>query len=148
MSATQRQTIYITGGTTVITGDTHLTSATSGKPSGSNMERGTIQVISGTLRVESGEIIATAQQAISNEGTVYIGVQGGTLDATNPVLQGYVNGVKSTGTLYFYDGIIKGGTNAVNGTITGTERNITPTDGSETIGGKTYYTKYLEEPQP
>ena len=143
-----RQALYITGGTVRITGDSYLSSSTYGKPNGSNMERGTAQVVSGTLIVESGTIIATAQQAISNEGTVYIGVQGGTLDATNPVLRGFVDGVKSTGTLYFYDGIIKGGTNAVNGTITGTERNITPTDGSETIGGKTYYTKYLEEPQP
>ena len=139
-----RQTIYITGGTATITGDAYLSSATSGKPSGSNMERGTVQVVSGTLIVESGTIVATNQQAISNEGTVIIGTQGGVIDTTSPVLQGRVYGIKTTGTFTFYDGIIKGGTAAVNGTITTWETGTTPTDGpNETIGSITYHTKYL-----
>ena len=139
-----RQAIYITGGTTTIKGSSYLSSATSGKPSGSNMERGTVQVISGTLIVESGTIIGTMQQAISNEGTVILGVQGGSLDTTSPVLQGAVYGIKSTGTFNFYDGIVKGKTRSINGTVTSQEANTQILEGTETIDGDSYYTKTLE----
>ena len=139
-----RQAIYITGGTTTIKGNSYLSSATSGKPTGSNMERGTVQVVSGTLIVESGTIIGTMQQAISNEGTVILGVQGGSLDTTSPVLQGAVYGIKSTGTFNFYDGIVKGKTRSINGTVTSQEANTQILEGTETIDGASYYTKTLE----
>jgi hypothetical protein len=139
-----RQAIYITGGTTTIKGNSYLSSATSGKPTGSNMERGTVQVVSGTLIVESGTIIGTMQQAISNEGTVILGVQGGSLDTTSPVLQGAVYGIKSTGTFNFYDGIVKGKTRSINGTVTSQEANTQILEGTETIDGDSYYTKTLE----
>lgn len=140
-----RQTLYITGGTVTVTGDSYLSSSTYGKPNGSNMERGTIQVVAGTLIVESGTVLATNQQAISNEGTVIIGTQGEGVSTTSPELRGLIYGIKSTGTVNFYDGVIEGGNAAINGTITNWETGYTPTDGTYTTGGKTYYTKYLAQ---
>lgn len=138
-----RQAIYITGGTAEITGDSYLSSKTSGKPTGSNMERGTVQVVSGSLIITSGTIIGTNQQAVSNEGTVTIGTDDGSVDTTAPVLMGAVYGIKSTGTLNFYDGIIKGRTSAINGTVTDMDSNSTVQNGTETISGKAYQTAYL-----
>ena len=140
-----KQAVYITGGIVNISGDAYLSSTTNGKPSGSQMERGTVHVVSGTLNVTGGTIIATKQQAISNEGTTTIGVEDGSIDTTTPVLRGDVYGIKSTGTLYFYDGIAMGRTNSIVGTISGQETGSTLiTSGTQTISGKTYKTAYLQ----
>ena len=111
------------------------------------MERGTVHNVSGTLIVTGGTIIATKQQAISNEDILIMGVSDGSLDITTPVLQGDVYGIKSTGTFSFYDGIIKGRTDAIVGTINNQEANTEVANGTETISGKTYKTAYLEATQ-
>lgn len=138
-----RQTVYITGGTVEIIGNSYLSSKTSGKPTSSNMERGTVQVISGSLIVSGGTIVGTKQQAISNEGTVTIGSKDGNVNATSPVLIGEIYGIKSTGTLNFYDGIIKGKTSAINGTVSDVETGFQVVNGTEVISGSNYYTSYL-----
>ena len=140
-----RQAIYINDGIVEVTGTAYLSSQTSGKPSGSTMERGTIQCLSaGTLIVTGGTIESSKQQAISNEGTLIIGSKDGTVNTTTPVLVGSVYGVKSTGTFNYYDGIIKGKTNAINGTVSDQEDNTTIVTGTEVINNVTYKTVILQ----
>ena len=142
-----RQAIYINDGIVEITGTAYLSSQTNGKPTGSSIERGTIQCLSaGTLIVTGGTIEGTRQQAISNEGTLTIGVKDGTIDSTTPVLNGSVYGVKSTGTFNFYDGIIRGKTAAISGTITDQEVNSSVVNGKEKIGNVNYKTVILQIP--
>lgn len=136
-----RQTLYITGGVTNITGDAYLSSETEGTPPNTSMPRAAVQVLSaGTLNVQSGTIIATKQHGISNEGILTIGTKDGTIDATQPVIIGKIYGVNTTGTFNFYDGIIKGETSVINGTITEQEDNSNLVNGTE----GDYYTAYLE----
>ena len=139
-----RQAIYITGGTTTILGNSYLSSATNGIPGGGTMERGTVQVISGNLIVAGGKIVGTQQQAISNEGTVTLGTDDSSISTVSPELIGNVNGIRSVGTFNYYDGIIKGGTSAIDGTVSNQPNNTQITNSTETISGKTYQTAYLE----
>lgn len=139
-----RQAIYIVGGTVQIKGNSYLSSQTYGKPSGVAMERGTIQcLVGGTLIITGGNIEGLKQQAVSNEGNLTIGTKDGNINTTNPVLLGNVNGVKSTGTFNFYDGIIKGKTDTINGTINDQETNSQIVTGTETISGSVYNTTHL-----
>ncbi len=144
-SATARQVLYVTAdGTVTISGNPFMTSNTSGKPSNSNMERATIQVIAGSVTITGGTIIGTVQQAISNEGTVTIGNKDGNISTTDPVIRGEKDAIKSTGTLNYYDGIIKGKTNLINGTTSDLETGTSIVTGSEVIDNKTYITGHLE----
>ena len=138
-----RQAIYIRNATVEVSGTAYFSSQTSGKPNGSSMERGTIQNIAGTLIITGGTIVGEKQQAISNEGTLTIGSKDGSITVSTPELVGKIYGVKSTGTFNFYDGIIKGQTNSINGTVTDKETNSQIINGTETIGGATYQTAYL-----
>lgn len=139
-----RQAIYIYTGTVEITGSAYLSSNTSGEFGG--MDRATIQCESaGTLKVTGGTIVGNNQHAISSAGTLTIGVKDGNIDATSPILMGKINGIKSTGTFNFYDGIIKGKTAAINGTVSDQEDNSQITNGTETIDGSTYHTVTVEE---
>ena len=140
-----RQALYIYEGTAIITGNSYLSSKTSGIPNNSTMERGTVQCLGpGTLFITSGTIIGENQQAVSNEGILVIGAKDESIDATNPVLIGEVHGLKSTGTVKFYDGIIKGKTGSINGTVTEQEDNSNLINSTEVISGSTYYTSYLQ----
>lgn len=140
-----RQAIYIYDGIVEIKGNSYLSSRTSGKPNGSTMERGTVQCLGpGTLIVTSGTIVGENQQAVSNEGTLIIGSKDGNIDATDPVLIGEVHGVKNAGTFKFYDGIIKGKTDSINGTVSELEDYSTLINSTEVISGSTYYTSYLQ----
>lgn len=139
-----KQAVYITGGTVVISGTSYLSSLTSGKPSGSNMERGTVHNVSGTLIITGGTIVGSNQQAVSNQATLTIGTKDGTIDDTTPELIGKVYGLKSTGTFNFYDGIIKGKTDAINGTISDQETLSTIITGTEVINNATYKTAKLQ----
>ena len=140
-----RQAIYNVGGTIEISGSAYLSSGTSGKPTNSNMERGTIQNLTGgTLIITGGTIIGTKQQAISNEGTLTIGTDDGTVNSTTPIIQGETIAIRTSDTFNFYDGIIKGITDPpVLGTITNQDVNSTITYGNEVVGSKTYVTEYL-----
>ncbi|MDO4975597.1 MAG: InlB B-repeat-containing protein, partial [Alphaproteobacteria bacterium] len=141
-----RQAIYNnSGGTVEITGDAYLSSTATGKPTGSNMERATVQNLSGgTLIITGGTLVGINQQAISNEGTLTIGTNNGSINIQTPAIRGETYGLKNAGTFNFYDGIIKGITNAISGTITNQETNSHIVNGTETISGKTYKTQHLE----
>ena len=139
-----KQAVYITGGSVEITGNSYLSSQTNGIPTGQTMERGTVQVISGSLTITGGTIVGARQQAVSNQGTLTIGTKDGSINASSPVLIGAVHGIKNDGTFNYYDGVIKGVKDAINGPITDQETNSTLVNGTETISGKTYNTVHLE----
>ena len=140
-----RQTIYATGGVTNISGNTHLESNTTGIATGLTMQRGTVQCGAGaTVNITGGTIIAHNTIALTNEGTVNIGTKDGTIDATNPIFQGKTYGIKSRGTLNIYDGIIKGQTATIDGTVSDIENNSHWVNTTETIDLYTYAVDYLE----
>lgn len=125
-------------------GNAYLSSVTKDKPQGSDMERGTVHNVSGTLIITGGTIIGSKQQAVSNEATLTIGLKDGNINTSSPVLMGEVTGLKSTGTFNFYDGIFKGKTTAFNATITDKEDNSEVLNGTEVISGATYKTATLK----
>ena len=74
-----------------------------------------------------------------------LGTQGdGIIDTSSPVIMGKTYGIKNTLNFKFYDGIIKGKTDAISGTITNRETNTQIVNGTEQIDGSTYNTMYLE----
>ena len=79
-----------------------------------------------------------------NEEDLTIGIKDGNINSNTPVLIGEVHGVRSTGTFNFYDGIIKGKTDAIDGTIASIEDNSQVVNGTEVISGSTYITAHLE----
>ena len=143
-----RQVIYNrAGGIVDISGSAYLSSTTTGTPSGneSSLARATVQNLrNGTMNITGGTIIGVAQQAISNEGTLNIGSNDGTIDTLSPNIRGETYGIVSVGTLNYYDGITMGITGAIDGTVTGIETNSHFIDGTELIDSKTYLSKYLE----
>ena len=145
ISTGTRQAIYNNGGGTVeIKGNAYLSSTATGKPTNSSMERGTVQnLANGILIISGGTIIGVNQQAVSNEGTLTIGTTGGGVSITVPEIRGKTYGVKSTSTFNFYDGILKGITDPVNGSISNVETGYQKEDSTEVIDGKTYKTAYL-----
>lgn len=76
----------------------------------------------GSIEVQGGTVKTTGSNAaiIVNNGTVTIGTnEGGTPSQTIPNIQGKNYGVKSTGTIYYYDGKISS-TNGSESSISGT----------------------------
>ena len=139
-----KQAVYITGGTVEIKGNSYLSSKTTGKAYNSDMERGTVQVISGTLIITGGRIVGEKQHAVANEDLLIIGSKDGNINASTPILEGFTNGIKSSGTLYFYDGIAKGISDAISGNVSDMEDNSSFVNGTENIDGVSYKTAYLE----
>ena len=142
----EKQSVYIAAGTVEITGNSYLSSETSGKSSLGVLARGTVHVMSGAqVIINSATIIGTQGNGISNEGgIVTLGVKDGTIDNTSIIIQAKRDGVESTGTFNFYDGIIKGYVESIDGIITDQEDNSHTVDGTEVIDTDTYKTKYLE----
>ena len=146
----QRQAVYNrAGGYVEITGDAYLSSTCTGHPTenGVVLDRATAQNLSGgTMVITGGTINSSIQYAVSNEGTLTIGIkEDGDISITSPSLKGGSYGLKSIGTLNLYDGIMKGKTGAIDGSITDQEPNTVLTNGTETIDGVTFFTAYLEE---
>lgn len=142
-----RAAIYnIGGGTVEISGSANLISNASG--SKDNMQRGTVQNLAGgTIVIKGGTIEGTAGFAVSNYGTLTLGVKSdGNIDILSPEIIGKKTyGLNNAGTFNYYDGIIKGITDAITGSINDQEPNTQLHTGTEQIGGKTYKTVYLEE---
>ena len=134
----------LAGGIAEISGNVYLTSNASG--SISDMERGTVQnLANGTMTITGGTIEGTAGPAISNKGKLTLGEKDGDISNTSPVaISKKTYGLKNYSTLNFYDGIIKGVTDAISGNITAREDNSEVVDGTETISGTTYKTANLE----
>ena len=135
----RRQAIYNNGGTVNISGSAYLENQ-------SDASRACVHNVLGTTNIYGGTIISKKDGGVKLEdGIVTIGTQGGTLDTTNPEIRGYTYGVYITGsgTLNWYDGILKGRTNYIDGTAN-MEQNTQPHTDSEVIDTKTYITAYLE----
>ena len=141
-----KQAVYNYGGGTVeISGDVYITSKASGTPSGSGaLPRATVQnLANGTITITGGTIIGQVQNAISNAGTMTIGTKDGSISTISPVIRGETYTLRNSGTLNIYDGILKGRTSIITGTITEIETNSQWANGTETIDNKTYMTQYL-----
>ena len=124
--------IYISGGTITSTN--------------TNCQRGAVQNISGaTVEITGGTITSksnnSASGAVQNAGTLTLGSKDDIINSTSPVLIGKTYGVNNSGTFNFYDGIVKGATNSVNGSIASREDGASDLDGTEVIDGLPYYTK-------
>ena len=105
--------------------------------------RGTVQLVSGTLRITSGTIVATTAPALYvTGGTAIVGTQDGAYDNTIPVLKGNTYGI--AGTAAIYDGIIMGKSAAVEdeNQISGYETGSVKVNGND----GTYYTLYYQMP--
>ena len=141
-----KQALFVRGGTTIIENGSHLESAASGQSAeGAKLIRGTVHILSGGIvEVKNATIVGVSGNAISNEGTMTIGVKDGNIDNTSVTVLGKVDGVENVSILNFYDGIIKGVDAAIVGPITEIEDNSHMVDGTEVIDGVTYNTKYLE----
>ena len=73
----------------------------------------------GTFNLFGGTITSTGNNAIYNNGTINIGTKDGTVNTEIPFITGSTYGLSnsSSGIVNFYDGIISGTTDAVNGAI-------------------------------
>ncbi len=139
-----RQAIY-NYGEVYISGNSYISSKATGKPSSGTLERATLNNLEGAkMTIVSGTIIGVNQQAISNAGLLTLGTKDGNIDSTNPIIIGNTYGIKTIGTFDFYDGIIKGITDAISGTVSDNEENSTIINGTEVINKKTYKTNYYE----
>ena len=140
----EKQAIYnLANGIVTITGNSYISSETIGKPKYSELDRGTIQnLANGIINIMSGTIIGTKQQAISNEGTINIGTKNGNINNSTPIIQGETYGLVNSNIANFYDGKIKGITDAILGTITDTETSLRTT--IENINNKSYKVQYNE----
>ena len=140
----EKQAIYnLANGIVTITGNSYISSETIGKPKYSELDRGTIQnLANGIINIMSGTIIGTKQQAISNEGTINIGTKNGNINNSTPIIQGETYGLVNSSIANFYDGKIKGITDAILGTITDTETSLRTT--IENINNKSYKVQYNE----
>ncbi len=145
ISTGTRQAIYNnSGGYVKITGDVYLSSTATGVPTNSSMERSTVQNLSGGIMdITGGTIVGVNQQAISNEGTLTIGNKDGIINTSSPVIRGETYGIKSSNVLNFYDGIIKGKTDFISGSVTDLEVDSEMIEGIEVIDNKTYKTVIL-----
>ena len=141
-----KQAIYNFGGGTVeISGNVYISSSATGTPTNETLERATVQNLQGgEMKITGGTIVGLKQQAISNSGTLDLGIKDGTIDTTKTVIIGNTCGLKNNGTINFYDGIIKGIEGAISGEITQQEDNSQIKEATEEIDGKTYLTKCLE----
>ena len=134
----ERQAIYNERGYVEISGNPHLSSQAP--------ERSTVQnIAASTMVIKGGTIISYTQQAVNNLGTMTIGTKDGTINTDLPNMQGNTYGIINEGTLKFYDGIAKGITGSITGTISEIEDNSHRTTSTEVISGTTYITEYLEE---
>lgn len=80
---------------------------------------------------------------ITNNGTLTIGDAAASLSTSSPTIQGGTYGVNTTGTFNFYNGSIKGTTDAFNTTPTAVREDYEVITGTETISGTTYKTATL-----
>ena len=133
-----RQAIYNDAGTVNIGGTVQISAVTN--------ERGAVQNQAGaTINITGGTITSTNYSAVVNSGTMTIGTQGTPVSITSPSIRGNDYGISSTGTLTFYDGIVRGITGGISGTVTSETGYHIDSTHTETIGNKTYHTAYLVE---
>ena len=139
--------IYTIGnGIVEISGDAYLTSNATGTTDLGDV-RGTIQTVSSSANtiITGGTIVATDGIGVVTYGPVTLGVKNdGLVSTTSPVIKAETYGINCTNTINFYDGIVKGKSGAIDGTISDCEPGYVEVDGTESIDGETYYTAYLD----
>ena len=140
-----RQAIYNEKGYVEIRGNSYLSSAAVGIKDDQTLPRATINNCrAGTLAILGGVIECSTQSAVSNSGTLIVGVQDGNSDSTNPVFKGNDYGIRNDGTFEYYDGIIKGKIAAIDGAVAAIENNCSIINSTEIISDETYYTAHQE----
>ena len=134
----QRQAIYNNGGNVTISGTSYLYTSAPERAAVHNFKAG------GTITITGGTVISPYFSAVNNAaGTLIVGVQGGGINASTPILRGSTYGVQNSATFYFYDGTLYGKTNGYTGNvIRETDSSIVNT--TEGIDGVTYKKVYLE----
>lgn len=107
---------------------------------------------SGTVSVSGDTSIAsTNNRAIHYAGDsskLIIGTENGGVDTTTPIIQGKRYGIDASNGFEFYDGIIKGGTAAINGgtaKVTDKQNGYDVVYSSEMIGNTRYETAFLSQ---
>ena len=96
-----RQAIYNDGGTVTISGSASL--------SNTSIERAAVQNLNGgVLNVLGGTIESANFAGIKNTSTMTIGTKDGTVSTTSPSIKGKPNGIDSSISYGFYDGVVKG----------------------------------------
>ena len=133
-----RHAVYNDGGTTTISGSVHISATAT--------DRAAVQNHKGTVNIIGGTIISSGFSAVLNENgkTMNIGTKDGNISTSSPIIQGIDYGISNDGTLKFYDGTIKGITNAFSSEPNDIETNSQIVNGTEQIDGETYKTAHLE----
>lgn len=127
-----RQAVYNERGTITITGNCHLSNTSSERAAVQNKVSGTINIISATI------VSTNFSAVVADAGTINIGTKDGSISTSSPSITGSNYGVDVSSTLHFYDGVIKGKTDAIHGTVSDSDGTIiTGTDGD-------YKTAHLE----
>ena len=142
------QAVYNNGGTVTISGSAYLESVsqTAGKDS-----RAALHNYAGTMNILGGTIVSKKNSAVKNSDTMVIGSNDGTIDNTNPVIQGYNYGLEIDNgkTVTVYGGIFKGDKTVNNKAINNESRlnlvNATVIHTNETIDNVQYDVAYLED---
>ena len=169
IAGSKRQGIY-NKGTLNISGTAVITSATSDRgvlhndagsavinisggtitSTNTNCQRGAIHNDKGaTVNITGGTITSKSTNnnagAVQNAGTLTIGTKDGNINATSPYLISDKYAVNNNGNnkFYFYDGVLYGKSNSINGKLTEMESNSTRNDTTEVIDGVTYQKTYL-----
>ncbi len=110
-----------------------------------NLERATVNNLAGgTVVILDATIECSVQSAVAGRGSFTIGTAGGSVSTSNPVLIGMRDGIHTTGNFEFYDGIIKGLQNSINGTTPTIESGATLVNDTEIIDGDEYQVSYLQ----
>ena len=134
----ERQAIYNNGGTVTISGSAYLYATAPERATVHNFKAG------GTITITGGTILSQNFSAINNAaGTLTIGVSGGGINTSTPIIRGSTYGVQNSATFNFYDGTLYGKTKGYNGNAT-CEVNSTVVNTTEVIDGVTYKKTYLE----
>ncbi|MBR6073021.1 MAG: InlB B-repeat-containing protein [Bacilli bacterium] len=102
-----------------------------------------VKIIRNTAYITGGEVYGEVD-GVYSEGQVVMGNKEDAISKTSPVVQGKHNGLTSTGTFYFFDGILKGKHAARDGQV-----NLVPDasmviDDYEFIDRIEYKTEYLD----
>lgn len=169
IAGSKRQGIY-NKGTVNISGTAVITSATSDRgvlhndygsavinisggtitSTNTNCQKGAIHNDKGaTVKITGGTITSKSTNnnasAVQNAGTLTIGNKDGNINASSPYLISEKYAVSNNGNnkFYFYDGVLYGKSNTINGKLTETESNSTRNDTTEVIDGVTYHKTYL-----
>ena len=103
------------------------------------------------ITIDSSNVISKTKSAIQNTsaGSITLGTKSdGNVSITSPLIQGATYGIYSNNNslvVNLYDGILKGKTKALEASITDIESGYAPVDGTESIDGSTYKTKFLDK---